>query len=498
MKQPRVVRSLTDEENAALEEGLSSRSAFTLRRCQILLASARGESTRTIAHTYGSSGVHVRSVIMDFHSRGITCIYERTSNQSTPPTRLDQTTPHAETEAKYKLLKPHLKDRSRRLWAAAEALMLGHGGIKRVAAATGLSPSTIAAGMRELNGSTSPAHPRARPIEGGRVGRRPIEHHNPAIVDALERLLADEVAGDPMTEQKWVRSSLRRLSQRLQELGHRACPCTVRRLLRKLGFSLKVNMKSRVRTQSPERDEQFRYIASQRTDFASAGLPIISVDTKKKELIGEFLNKGRVWCRQPTEVNRYDFSSGAECLAVPYGIYDVTRNTGFVVVGVSHNTPEFAVSAIARWWEEAGRFAYPTGDRVLILADGGGGNGSRSRAWKLHLQEKLSDRFGLTLTVCHYPPGCSKWNPVEYKLFSQISVNWAGRPLKSLRMMLGYMRGTTTKAGLAVKAVLDEGIYKKGQNVTRDEAAGLSVQPHDMSPTLNYSIYPRRRVLDRS
>jgi hypothetical protein len=429
---------------------------------------------------------------MDFHYRGITCIYERTSAQARPYSRIDQKTPHAEVEAKYRLIKPYLKGRTHRLWAAAEALILGHGGIKRVAEATGISTSTIATGMRELSGSASPTHSSKRPIESGRVGRLPIEHHKPAILNALEQLLADEVAGDPMNEQKWVRSSLRRLSKCLQELGYRACPCTVRRLLKKLGFSLKVNMKIRLRAQSPERDEQFRYIAFQRETLSSAGLPIISVDTKKKELIGEFFNKGRVWCRQPTEVNQYDFSSGAECVAIPYGIYDVTHNTGFVVVGVSHNTPEFAVSAIARWWNEEGKVAYPRANRVLVLADGGGGNGSRSRAWKLHLQEKLSDRFRLRLTVCHYPPGCSKWNPVEYKLFSQISINWAGRPLKSLDAMLGYIRGTTTNAGLAVKSVLDEGVYKKGQNVTRDDVTGLSIQPHDASPSLNYSIHPRR------
>jgi hypothetical protein len=394
-------------------------------------------------------------------------------------------------ESKYRILEPHLKGRTRRLWAAAEAIMLGRGGTKQVAAATGMSSGTIALGLRELRGSTPPARSPKRTTERGHVGRPPIEHDNPTIVADLERLLADEVAGNPMTEQKWVRSSLRRLSKRLQELGHRACPCTVRRLLKKMGFSLKVNMKSRARTKNPEYDEQFGYIASQRSAFAAAGRPIISVDTKKKELIGNFRNQGRAWCRKAPEVDEYDFASQAECIATPYGVYDMTRNTGYVVVGLSHNTPEFAVSTIARWWQEEGSITHAGASQLLIFADGGGGNGSRARAWKYNLQTKLCDPFHLTVTVCHYPPGCSKWNPVEYRLFSQISKNWEGKPLRTLSIMLGYIRGTTTKTGLTVKAYLDEGIYPKGEKVTREESNSLSLEHHEILPERNYTIRPR-------
>jgi hypothetical protein len=219
---------------------------------------------------------------------------------------------------------------------------------------------------------------------------------------------------------------------------------------------------------------------------------MISVDTKKKELIGNFRSKGRTWCKKAHEVDEYDFASQAECVATPYGVYDMTRNTGYVVVGLSHNTPEFAVSTIARWWQEEGRVTHAGANRLLIFADGGGGNGRRARAWKLNLQEKLCDAYHLSVTVCHYPPGCSKWNPIEYRLFSQISKNWEGRPLRTLSLMLGYIRGTTTTTGLIVKAYLDEGIYRKGRKVTSEELDSLNLEPHNTLPEWNYTLRPRR------
>ncbi|WP_171470630.1 ISAzo13 family transposase [Frigoriglobus tundricola] len=223
----------------------------------------------------------------------------------------------------------------------------------------------------------------------------------------------------------------------------------------------------------------------------AAGLPIVSVDTKKKELIGNFRNGGRSWCRSAPEVDEHDFPSKAVCQAVPFGVYDVTKNAGFVVVGTSYNTPQFAVSAIARWWQAEGRDAYPGADRLLILADGGGGNGSRAGAWKVNLQERLCNRHRLTVTVCHYPPGCSKWNPVEHRLFSQISKNWEGQPLRSLDLMLGYIRGTTTRTGLRVSAELDDATYPKGQKVTRDDLGKVSFKPHADCPIRNYTISPQ-------
>jgi hypothetical protein len=232
-----------------------------------------------------------------------------------------------------------------------------------------------------------------------------------------------------------------------------------------MGFSMRTHVRKRrgVNPDPTKRDEQFRYIASQRQAFLQAGLPVISVDTKKKELIGNFKSKGRSWSRKATEVNEYGYPSLAEALATPYGIYDLKQNAGYVVVGLSYNTPEFAVSSICKWWQEDGQLAYPGMSHILIFADGGGSNGSRSRAWKWNLQGGLCDRFGLTVTVCHYPPGCSKWNPVEYRLFSQISNNWAGKPLRSLAIMLGYIRGTTTRTGLTVRPSSTRGSTRRGR-----------------------------------
>jgi hypothetical protein len=331
-------------------------------------------------------------------------------------------------------------------------------------------------------------------------GRPRIEEKYPAITTALEEMLSDELAGSPEGEQKWVRSSVRTLAKRLRKKGFAVSSHAVWALLRRLRYSMRTNVRRRrgITRDPAARDEQFRYIAARRKAFTEAGLPVISVDTKKKELIGNFRNPGRAWCKKPPDVNEHDYASQAECLAVPFGVYDIAKNKGYVVVGVSHNTPEFAVTSIARWWEHEGRVAYPRAKEVLILADGGGGNGSRARAWKLNLQKKLCNRFGLTLTVCHYPPGCSKWNPVEHRLFSQITMNWEGKPLRTLAIMLGYIRGTTTTTGLTVKACLDESIYKKGQKVTREEMDALDLMAHEVCSDLNYTVAPARRRREQS
>jgi len=400
-----------------------------------------------------------------------------------------------EVRAKYELLKPCLKGRVRRLWAASEAEQIGRGGIKRVAEATGMSCTTVSAGIRELHG-TKAARCSVTTADGaphyGR-GQPSVERRDPAIMAALEKLLTDEIAGDPMSEQRWVRCSLRQLSRKLKDLGHRAGRSTVSRLLKKLKFSLRANKKKRAGSRYPGRDEQFNYIALQKKTFLATGWPLISVDTKKKELIGNFKNKGQEWCREAAEVNDYGFPSAADCLATPFGVNDVAKNLGYVTVGLSHNTPEFTVSAIARWWESEGCRLYSGADQLLILADGGGGNGSKSRAWKHNLQVKLCDRFGLTVTVGHYPTGCSKWNPVEYRLFSQISMNWAGKPLRTLGVMLGYIRGTATTTGLKVEATLGEGVYKKGQKVTRQEMERLNITFHETCSHWNDTIRPRQR-----
>jgi hypothetical protein len=304
-----------------------------------------------------------------------------------------------------------------------------------------------------------------------------------------------ETAGDPMSDQKWVRSSLRHLSRQLTAAGHPVSHQTVGRLLKDLDYALHVNAKKvEARATHPDRDAQFTYLATQRQAFAAAGLPIISVDTKKKELIGNFKNAGQAWSRAAEAVNIHDFPADGLGRAVPYGIYEVGTNHGTVCVGSSADTPEFAVATIAHWWEHRGVAAYAEADHLLILADGGGSNGARPRAWKQHLQEQVCDRLGLTVTVCHYPPGCSKWNPIEHRLFGPISLNWAGTPLRTWETLLGAIRGTTTTTGLTVEAVRLEGAYRPGQSVSDAEMATLRLDRHDTCPTWNYTLRPRAQT----
>jgi hypothetical protein len=316
----------------------------------------------------------------------------------------------------------------------------------------------------------------------------------------LQELVALETAGEPMSEQKWVRSSLRQLSRRLWDTGHPASPPTVGRLLDDLGYALHVNAKkAEASAAHADRNAQFEHIAAQRQAFEAVGRPIISVDTKKKELIGHFKNAGQAWSQAAEVVNMHDFPQDALGRAVPYGLYDVLHNRGTVYVGSSADTPQFAVEAIARWWETEGCEAFPQVDRLLILADAGGSNGCRPRQWKYQLQAQVSDRFGLTVTVCHYPTGCSKWNPIEHRLFSHISLNWAGKPLRTWDTMLGYIRGTTTTTGLEVHAFLQEGVYETGQSVSDADMHRLQLECHALCPNWNYTIHPRRaEALDTS
>ncbi len=295
-----------------------------------------------------------------------------------------------------------------------------------------------------------------------------------------------------MSDRKWVRRSLRSLSRRLGEAGHRASPPTVRRLLDEMGLGLHANTKQvEGRAAHPDRDQQFRYIAAQRAAFTAAGLPQVSVDSKKKELIGNFKNAGRSWSREAEAVNVHDFPADALGRAVPYGIYDLTRNQGSVYVGQSADTPRFAVEALARWWTNEGRAAYPRAREVLVLADAGGSNSARSRVWKQQLQQQLCDGFGLTVTVCHYPTGCSKWNPIEHRLFGPISINWAGQPLRSWETLLGHLRHTTTTTGLQVSAALLVGDYPTGERVSDEEMEQLHLTCHAVCPTWNYTLQPR-------
>jgi len=292
-----------------------------------------------------------------------------------------------------------------------------------------------------------------------------------------------------------MRSSLRQLSRRLSQIGYPASPPTVSRLLKKLDYSLKANVKKEAGKDHPDRDEQFVYIQTQEQVFQDAGLPIISVDTKKKELIGNFKNAGQVWCKEADVVNVHDFPQDALGRAVPYGIYELNSNRGSVYVGTSADTPQFAVDVITRWWQDEGKTSYPHADQLLILADGGGSNSYRSRVWKRQLQDQLSDRFGLKVTVCHYPTGCSRWNPVEYRLFSHISLNWFGKPLRTFDAMLSYISGTTTTTGLTVKSFLVEGVYEKGQRVSDAEMEALNLERHETCPNWNYTLRPRQEIM---
>jgi len=304
-------------------------------------------------------------------------------------------------------------------------------------------------------------------------------------------LIEAEVAGDPISGRCWLRRSLAKLKKALAEQGYQVCPETIRQLLGQRDIRPKSNVKRLAAKSHPDRDSQFSYIQSQVQMFKTAGWPIISVDSKKKELIGPFKNTGRVWSKQATAVYTQDFPNDASGKAVPYGIYDLQRNLGYVYVGQSADTPDFAVEAIADWWHQVGGQAYPQAPEILILADGGGSNGYRCRRWKLQLQQLFVDRFGLSVTVCHYPTGASKWNPIEHRLFSQISQTWAGTPLTSFDLLLACIQATETKTGLKVQATLVEQVYQKGLKVTDAEMATLTLERHTTCPDWNYTIRPR-------
>lgn len=299
-----------------------------------------------------------------------------------------------------------------------------------------------------------------------------------------------DTAGDPITGLKWTRKTTEKIADQLCLLGIDVCPNTVRKLLKQIGYSLRVNHKKISSGSGPERDEQFLYLASLRDSFMTGGAPVISVDTKKKELVGNFHNKGVVWVQEPVDVNDHDFRSLADGLAAPYGIYDIKNNRGFVCVGTSYDTPEFAVSSIEKWWWAEGRYHYPEKKKLLILADAGGSNGCRPRSWKYNLQKMVCDRYGIEVTVCHFPAGASKWNPIEHRLFSEISKNWAGRPLISFGTIVNYIKTTSTSNGLTVEACLDTKQFEKGVKISDEQMNRLNIEKHATLPKWNYTIRP--------
>lgn len=391
--------------------------------------------------------------------------------------------------SKFELLGPLLDERIRRLWAASEARALGVGGITVVSRATGMSRTTVSAGVRELEGG---------PVleTGGRVrkpggGRPRIETESPEVLVALERLVDPLTRGDPESPLRWTAKSTRRLASELREQGFKVSPQKVALLLKGLGYSLQANRKAREGTSHPDRNAQFEHINRKVADFLRRGQPVISVDTKKKELVGDFKNNGREWhpAKEPERVRVHDFKDPELGKAVPYGIYDVGANEGWVNVGTDHDTPEFAVQSIRSWWFKMGSALYPDAEELLITADAGGSNGYRARAWKLHLA-KLSAETGLKIVVRHFPPGTSKWNKIEHRMWSYISMNWRGRPLVSLEVIISLICGTTTSTGLRVRAELDEGSYKKGEKVDKDAMDAIDLRPSSFHGEWNYAIWP--------
>jgi hypothetical protein len=310
------------------------------------------------------------------------------------------------------------------------------------------------------------------------------------VIEAIGELMRHETAGDPVTGLKWTRRTTRKIAEELGKLGIAIGRNTVGRLLKEMRFSLRVNRKKLAGTVDPDRDEQFKYIGALRDSFEKLSCPVISVDTKKKEVVGLFKNNGTAWARESTAVNDHDFRSMAVGMAIPYGVYDTVANRGSLFIGASHDTPEFAVDCIEKWWRSEGRKRYGEATGLLILADGGGSNGHRSRVWKRDLQEKLCDRHGLSVTVSHYPPGTSKWNPIEHRLFSEISKNWAGRPLDSYETIVQYARTTTTTTGLKVTAHRVKKRYKKAQTVPNARIKALNLVRHTVLPKWNYTLRP--------
>jgi hypothetical protein len=383
-----------------------------------------------------------------------------------------------------------LNEAQARWYVAREALALGRGGLKAMHELTGMSRPTILKGMRELQEGKRLSAERIRAPGGG---RKPIEEADPGFARTLEGIMAENTAGDPMSLLRWTNKSTGRIAEELTKLGHPTSDETVRRKLAEMGYSLQANRKSLEGSSPAERDEQFRTINRLVRRFLREGNPVLSVDTKKKERVGNFKNPGRIWRRsgEPAEVNIYDYPHLGEGPAIPYGAYDVGRNHGFVNVGTSHDTAEFAVESLRRWWRLVGRQHYPTSTAVLLCADGGGSNGSRNRAWKYHLQQ-LADQIGVELTVCHYPPGTSKWNKIEHRMFSFISLNWKGRPLVSYETVVNLIGATRTRAGLRVKAALDSGTYDLGVKIPDAEMERLQLKPHHTLPAWNYSLVPRK------
>jgi hypothetical protein len=391
---------------------------------------------------------------------------------------------------KYKALRPVFDERARRLWAAAEARAAGRGGFTAVVKATGMSPHALARGLRELD-SKQPVDPERVRRPGG--GRKSAASLDPELTKVLGRLVEPASRGDPESPLRWTCKSTRRLAKELQAAGHQASHTLVAQLLRDQGFSLQGNRKTREGKDHPDRDAQFEFINARAARRLARREPVISVDTKKKELVGDYKNSGREWNPRgrPEEVRVHDFLDPDQTKAIPYGVYDVGRNLGWVSVGTDHDTAAFAVNTIRRWWRRMGKRLYPRARSLMITADGGGSNGTRVRLWKWELQ-RFADELGMVLHVSHLPPGTSKWNKIEHRLFSFISQNWRGRPLLTHATIVNLIAATTTDTGLKVRCEMDRGRYPKSIPVTDEQMRRVRLTPGDFHGEWNYSIHPSR------
>jgi Rhodopirellula transposase DDE domain len=399
----------------------------------------------------------------------------------------------ARIRRKFRLVAVELDERRRRQWAAAEARDAGWGGISLVARATGLSRPTIMAGLKELELSAKSRLVAAARVRSPGGGRRTLTQSDPGLLEALERLIDPATRGDPMSPLRWTCKSTAKLAEELTRQNHHVSDRTVAMLLKQSGYSLQANRKSREGSSHPDRNAQFEYINRQVRAFQKRQQPVVSVDTKKKELVGEFKNPGEEWQRQgqPQPVNVHDFPDKKLGKAIPYGVYDLAGNEGWVSVGIDHDTAEFACASILRWWNEMGLARFPRATELMITADGGGSNSSRNRLWKKSLQ-CLANELGMTLKICHFPPGTSKWNKIEHRLFCFITKNWRGRPLTTYEVIVNLIASTTTKTGLIVRAALDLRQYETGITVSDEELEHLRLTRAKFRGEWNYTIKPQR------
>jgi transposase len=399
-----------------------------------------------------------------------------------------------EIKQRYERVAGELNERTRRLLAASEALAIGWGGVSVVSRATGLSRQVISDGIKELQTGEKAGEGRIR-RQGG--GRKKTVNKDSSLSEDLERLVEPVTRGDPESPLRWTCKSVRKLAAELQQMGHQLSYQLVDELLHERGYSLQANRKTREGGDHPDRNAQFEHLNAQAEAFLAAGEPVVSVDAKKKELVGDFKNGGREWHRQgePEQVRVYDFPLPGLGRATPYGVYDLACNAGWVNVGIDHDTAAFAVESIRGWWKAVGQSQYPEAKRLLISADGGGSNGSRVRLWKWELQQ-LADETGLSITVCHLPPGTSKWNKIEHRLFAWISQNWRGKPLTNYAVILKLIAATTTEAGLTVQCQLDTHLYPAGRKISDAQMATLSIRPDSFHGEWNYTILPRAVTTD--